>query len=327
MAPELFTTMEANELREIAARIREWQNSRKISDAKLCKKLSGLGSTKTFKRILDNDLAELDLERQLDNYRAAWNYIESIGDEENAPEERYEDMFGIVQLRRVFTATAKETGLARAIFLIGPSGAGKTEAQQWLIDKYGDRMLTIRANVAWSDRPSAMLGAILDRLGVRDHPISQNEKLVRVIAKLNESRKCLMIEDSHHMGPTCLALVITLVDETPGEFILACIDTLWRKLETHAYEECRQLTGNRLAERINLGREVQESDVRKMVDRRCQWAEENKGVVRLLCEKANNYGRLAFVRETIKRANEKADREPMTVEMFSAAITEEVASR
>ena len=71
----------------------------------------------------------MDLERQLNNYRAAWAYIESIDDSEREAEEIYEDLYGVVQLRRVFAETSRETGLARVIFLLGPSGSGKTMAQ------------------------------------------------------------------------------------------------------------------------------------------------------------------------------------------------------
>lgn len=333
MAPELLASMEADELRQLAAQVREYQLAKGLSDNALVKKFAGLGSTKTFKRILDNDLAELDLERQLGNYRAVWAFIESVGDQERPEEKRYDDLFATIQLRRVFTETTREMGLARAIFLLGPTGAGKTEAQRWLIDRYGARILPIRASVAWNDSPNAMLAAILSALGVKEHPAAQHERLVKVTDKLGETRRCLDIEDAHHLGPRCLNLVVTLIDETPGEVILAAIDTLWARLETKNYEECRQLTGNRMAERINLGRDVREADARKLLQRGLTWvdADPKKGdaeraLVPLLA-KANSYGRLAFVRETIKRAKEKAGTDPVSFEAFLDAITEEIQSR
>src|SRR3954452_4788892 len=100
MAPELLNTADAAELREIAQRIRDWQMAKTISDAALVKKYTGLGSTKTFKRILDDDLKELDLEKQLTNYRTVWALIESLGDDEGDDEELYSDLTPVVHLSR-----------------------------------------------------------------------------------------------------------------------------------------------------------------------------------------------------------------------------------
>ena len=44
-----------------------------------------------------------------------------------------------------------------------------------------------------------------------------------------------MIDEAHHLGPHCLNTVKTLVNTTPGEFILVAIPTLWNKLQAHAY--------------------------------------------------------------------------------------------
>ena len=43
--------------------------------------------------------------------------------------------------------------------------------------------------------------------------------------------------------------------------------------------------------------------------------------------KARNFGRLAFVREVIKRAADKAGKDAVTIEQFADAVAEEVKSR
>jgi DNA transposition AAA+ family ATPase len=330
MAPELLITMEANELRELGQKIREWQQAKALSDAELCRKFGELGSTKTFKKILDNQLEELDLERQLNNYRTAWALMEGDSADEREEAGLEKDLYATVVLNRVFLETRREKGLARAIFLIGPSGSGKTSAQDYLREQHGPRIISIRAVVAWNDSPNAMMAAILTRLGVKDAPAIQGERFNRTVEKLKETRRALFIEDSHHLGPRCLALIVALIDETPGEFLLAAVDSLWAKIQTRAYQEIEQLRVNRLAEKITLGREVREKDVQKLIERRVQWedaAPAIRKVLPLLCEKAHNYGRLAFVREVIKRANDKAGSDAMTPETFAASIAEEVASR
>ena len=331
MAPELLKTMEAEELRDIAQRVRKWQSAKNLSDAELCRKYGELGSTKTYKRIVDNELDELDLERQLNNYRTAWALIEGGTSEEREEEEIERDIYATVVLTRVFLETRREKGLARCIFLLGPSGSGKTCAQDFLRRKHGPRIVSIRAVVTWNDSPMAMMAAILARLGVNDPPSNQSERFNRTVEKLKETRRAVFVEDSHHLGPRCLALVISLIDETPGEFLLAAVDSLWTRMQSRAYQEIEQLRFNRLAEKITLGREVREADVRKLLERRMRWDGEAgtkiERILPILCEKARVYGLLAFVREVVKRANEKAATDAMTTEMFVGAIREEAASR
>lgn len=331
MAPELLTTMEANELREIGARIRDWQQSKGISDAELCRQFGELGSTKTYKKIVDNQLEELDLEKQLNNYRTVWALIEGGETDERAEEDVYNDLYATIVLNRVFAETRREKGLARCIFLIGPSGAGKTEAQRFLREKHGPRIISLRATVTWADAPMALMAALLKRLGDDSPPSNQAERFTLCVEKLKATRRAVFLEDAHHLGPRCLALIIAFIDETPGEWLLAAVDSLWAKIQTRAYQEIEQLRFNRLAEKITLGRVVRDTDVQKLLERRVTWSVDPKvaikSVLALLVDKANAHGRLAFVREVINRANDKAGADAVTPEAFVEAISKEIASR
>jgi hypothetical protein len=331
MAPELLITMEAGELRSLGQKIREWQLAKGISDAELCRQFGELGSTKTYKKILDDQLAELDLEKQLNNYRTAWALMESDVMTEREEGELEKDIYATIKLTKAFLETRREKGLARCIFLIGPSGSGKTSAQDSLRLAHGPRIISVRAVVAWNDKPMAMMAAVLKRLGVSAPNTVQSERFTELVDKLKETRRALFIEDAHHLGPKCLALVISLIDETPGEFLLAAVDSLWARIQTKAYQEIEQLRLNRLADKITLGREVREKDVEKLLQRRVRWEGDAvaaiKRVITILCEKANNFGRLAFVREVIKRANEQAEKAAVTPELFIAAISDEITSR
>ncbi len=333
MAPELYETMEAKRLVALARKIQEWQKAKQLSTEGLVKQVPQVGSSKTFTRILVEDLKELDLEKQLANYEAAVAWIESIGDEKAEEEELYDDLGPALALKRAFLETKKENGNARVIFVLGPSGSGKTSARRTLCTRYGSRLALVEANVAWNDSPGAMLGEILRCLGVRNVPTMGVERLHKVTELLNDTRRCLIIEEGHHLGPKCLNLVKTLVNETPGEFIIIAIDTLWAKLETKAYEEAKQLTGNRLADRVNLGKEMRPRDVRLLVERRTGLTDEKLRdlVTNAILHHAPKYGRFAFVRDVLSRVAEKAKDKhspaALTQELFSAAIQEEVASR
>jgi len=321
MAPELFTSMEAEELQAIARKVCEYQQAKGMSDTALLKKFGGLGSTKTYKRILNGDLAELDLEKQLNNYRAVEALMDSMGNGAESNEQLYDDLFPVIELRRVFIETTKENGLARLVILQGPTGSGKSSARKVLFEKFGQRLVLVEASVAWNDSPMAMLGAILKALGKKEAPYNQMDRLQMVLEMLNESRRALVIEEAHHMGPRLLNLCKTLINATPGEFILVTIDTLWKKLESAAYQEALQLTGNRLAERVLLSSTMMKSDVEKILTRDTEMA------VKIVLDKAANYGRFAFVRDVCTRVNTLADGEPVTLELFAQAVTEEVKSR
>lgn len=326
MAPELLNSADSAELREIAQRVRDWQQAKQISDAALCKKYTGLGSTKTFKRILDNDLKELDLEKQLTNYRTVWALVESLGDDEGAQEELYSDLTPAITLSRVVLETFREGGIARFILVLGDTGTGKTKSLRVIQEKYGQRVAAIEATVAWNDSPMALLGAVLTEVfGEKNPPYNLVERFNKVIARLKESRICLAIDEGHHMGPRCLNLLKTLINQTPGEVAVFAMETLWKKLEREAYEEVKQLTKNRAAEVIHLG--CKERDIEKMLDRRINGLNgERPRAVKMLFERVK-FGNLAFAREVIKRVNEMAEDEPVTIELFTTAIDEEAKSR
>lgn len=332
MAPELLVTMECQSLRELARRIAEWQEVRKLSDSALLRLCPQLGSTKVYKRVLNqtDELADLNLENQLANFRTAWAWIESqVEQAEDDSDELYEDLWAHVQLRKAFIDTRDVEGDGRVILVLGASGMGKSCARRLLVEKYGTRLVWIEASVAWGDSPMAMLGVLLGALGKKDKPSLQIERLDQVVERLKDTRRCVLIEESHHLGPRCLNLVKTLVNQTPGEFVLIGIHTLWRRLETKAYEEATQLTGNRLAERIDLGNKVREKDVEKLITRRVKWTDEpaRKSAQVMVMAKADNYGRLSFVRDVCKRASVKAAGNPVSAELFAEAVSEEVASR
>jgi len=328
MAPDVFSAMEGDELQAIARKVREYQTARNLSDSALLKKFGGLGSTKTYKRILAGDLAELDLEKQLNSYRAVEALIESLGNANENCEELYDDLYPVIELRRVFIETAGENGLARLIILQGPTGSGKSSARKVLLEKFGQRLVLVEASVAWNDSPMGMLGAILKALGKKEAPYNQVERLQMTTDLMSESRRALVIEEAHHMGPRLLNLTKTLINNTPGEFILVTIDTLWKKLESAAYEEARQLTGNRLAERVLLDSRLMESDVSKILSRRVKFANGAFPMaLKIVMDKAANYGRFAFVRDVCSRVNERADGELVTLELFAQAVNEEVKSR
>jgi hypothetical protein len=327
MAPELLRSQDAAALKDCAARIQEWQQVKALSDSALLRKFDGLGSTTTYKRILKGDIAELDLEKQLINYRSVVALIEAMGEEEDA-EELYEDFLGALELKRAFFETNKTNSIARFILIDGDTGTGKTSCLKLLVKKYGTRFLFIEATDVWGDRPRALLCAILLALGASDLPESEYDCLLKAVEMLNRTRKGILLDEGHHMGPRCLNTLKTIINQTPGEVIAAAMPTLWRRVERAAYEESRQLTGNRLAERIVLN--LVENDVLGFLERRLQGMPraDLKRAVEQLMKEAPLQGNHGFVREVCKRTLEATDKgESPTWETFLTGLAAQKQKR
>jgi DNA transposition AAA+ family ATPase len=338
MAPELLDTRDAAELVKLGLQIREYQTAERLSDNAMVKKFAGLGSTKTYTRICNNDLLELDLDRQLDNYRAVWAVIESLASSETTADETYEDFSTVLELKRAFAETARESGNARFILIEGDTGAGKTKSLAALQAKFGARVLLIEAMEVWNDNPNAFLGAILTALGIKDQPTLAVDRMEKVIQRLRQTRVCVAIDEAHHMGLRCLNTLKTLINLTPGEFIAAAYGTLWQRLQREAYEEARQLTGNRLAERLRFGT-ARENDILRLIARRVpafagmqpREVAAVEGVaeaIKLIKSKVQTFGNLAFVRDVVSRVVKLADGTAgPDLNCWSTAISQEVESR
>lgn len=326
-ATEINNEILAQELQDLAEKVAQFQQAKDLSNNALLRKFPGLGSTKTYTRIAAGDLDQLDLERQAANYRAVVALIESIGEEADR-EEIYDDLTPVLQLRRVILETFKQTGNKRFVLMQGDTGLGKTCCRDVLVTRFGQRILTIEATECWSDSPMALLGSILAAFGVTDAPVNLMERLNMVIERLRKSRVCLVIDEGHHMGPRTLNTVKTLLNQTPGEFVILAMPTLWARIQRAAYEEVRQLTGNRLAERITLDG-MRPKDVEKFISRRLpknQIGEDMKAAIRMVLDRAPTRGNLAFLRDVCTRAAELGEGKP-TMEHFAAAVSAEMEAR
>lgn len=304
-AQHILLSAEREELTDLAGRIRAWQEARKLSTAEMLRRFPGLGSDKTYGRICKGDLDELDIERQLAAYRAVAALAESITGREEAEEEIYKDLTPVLLLRRALLDILEEKSVARVILLEGDSGLGKSTALTLLQRDYGQRILVVEAAAAWDDRPMALLGSILTALGVRDRdqPMATAPRLNMVISRLRATRTAIAVDEAHGLGPKTLDTLKTLINQTPAEVILLAWPSLWRRLESSAWSEVKQLLGNRLAERIRL-EGLKEVDVRKVLERRLGPAAAETPVVREVLAAARTRGNLQFVRQVCRRAKE-----------------------
>ena len=289
-----------NELVETAAKIAAWGESHGMSRAQLVRNFSDLGSEKSFRDISCGQLEGYNAENQLTKYRAVYATMEELANQ-GGEERIYDDLGTVVKIRRAFLGVVKATGTNRVLIVQGESGVGKTTAVGLLRGKYGTgRISYVEASDVWADSPNAFLGAILRALGVTELPAGRVQRLEEVQARLAISRRCLVIDEAHHLGPHCLNTVKTLVNTTPGEFILVAIPTLWNKLQAHAYQEAKQIATNRLSERVKLT--LDEADVRTYLAKRFPdaAAADLKTAARIIRPSALLSGNYAFVRDVCR---------------------------
>jgi type II secretory pathway predicted ATPase ExeA len=325
------TTTDRAEIQAAAVRINEHRELRGWSLSELLRRhggSEGLGSDKTFNKLLNGDTNELNVPKHLINYRAVLCLLDETPLDE-ADEEVFEELSGPKKARKALLKAMTSQTPARLVIIEGASGMGKTSILKVVRRLYGARVFTVEATAAWNDSPNAMLLAIADALNDTGIETSRGQfaRLKRVVYKLNEQRRCLAIEEAHHLGPKCLNVLKTLINQTKSEVVLLAIPTLLRRLEHAAYEEALQLTRNRLCERVRLTT-LNLNDIKILLTRRLPAPGLNGSLDRaaeLLAQHAPRHGNLALVREVIRRVN-AAIRDDKTTKLDLPLIEQAVAA-
>ena len=317
------------EIMALAKRIEEYRTSKKWTQVRLLREFSGLGSSKVFWACLEGKTDELDLEGNwLTEYRGAIALIEAEAENTAATEDLYDDLLPVSELARVVAPLFRTDSNDRVVIVQGEPGSGKTTAARMIAKHFASKVMMVEAADAWGDKPAPLLGAILRRFGVQVLPAGASVRLDNCLALMHDNRRVLFIDESHHLGPRQLNTIKTLINQTTWGVVLFCIPTLWRKLERGAYEEARQLTTNRLAERVQLACPV-ERDVQRIIQRRLPTMPKDVGQIagRMICTSAQTHGGLSFVRDVVKRLADQADSATLTKEDVAHSVQKELASR
>lgn len=317
------------ELVATAGRIREWQKSRRpqMSDTQICRKFPALGSTKTYQKIREGSLDELDINTWLLSYQSVEALIGS-GAEDRKPEILFDDLTPVLRLRRAMPGLMRQTSPARLVLLLGDSGSGKSKALECVAAQYpAKRIILIEALEIWNDAPSSFVGAILRALGVTELPYRAEDRFQRLLDKVpGEQRVCFAIDEGHHLGLRCLNTLKNVMNTLKHcEVIIAAKNTLWNRMERASWDDVKQLTKNRLYERIVLAN-ITKSDVAKMVERRLESlaAADREKAVEMLAGKAASAGNLGFIRDVFQHIDENADTKSLTVETLADAIVQTI---
>ena len=229
------------ELRECAAWLRDMMAAGGISMTRFARE-NGLGSARTFGRLLEGDVDDETAAEWLPRCRDARERLERQAETEAV----YSLPTSEDVEEAILSAFRPGASTGRVVFVIGAPGIGKTTTVSALQRKWGQRIARIEAHELWNDSPGNMLADLLDALGIHDAPAAGSERMTAAVQALRGFRRCLVIDEAHHVGPRILNTIKSLVNMTPGEFVLMGTPPMWQKLNKKAYAEGSQLYTNRL---------------------------------------------------------------------------------
>lgn len=305
------------ELIATAKQIDGFRNSRKNrpSDRNWVKQWPALGSAKTWSAILRSKLESVGVDhgKWLSAYRGVLTALQT-DIEERAQESLYGDLTSAESVSLATLRLQHHRGKDRLILIEGTSGSGKTSCLDLLTEGEGSRgMLKIEATETWRG-PRNFLYALLRELdqGSTSHPIpyGTHERLEKAITLLNaRGRVMIAMDEAHHCNGPILNTIKTILNRTEALFILAAMDTLFRKLRASAHEEAKQIYHNRLFARIVLTAPTPE-DARVFLERRLGLKDGSawkNSTLTHLCAMSKSTGMWAFFRRLAVNLNESCE--------------------
>jgi DNA transposition AAA+ family ATPase len=220
------------------------------SDRAWVREWPGLGSAKTWSKILKGDLEEVSVEAKLPDYRGTLAALNAQR-RSYAAEELYDDLAGAQAVTLAALRMMHHHGKDRLLLVQGGSGSGKTSALDLLARGEGSgSMVRIEANDTWKSERVAMHD-ILRALGESEDTIrlltTTGDRLEMIFTILTRrGRITLAIDEAHHCTGRVINLFKTLLNRTECLLIMAGMATLLQKLRAAASEESKQLIHNRL---------------------------------------------------------------------------------
>jgi DNA transposition AAA+ family ATPase len=288
---------------ELATRIAAHARARGWSTARLVREIPAVGSERTFRDMLAGQFKGYNLEAQEANLAAAAALIDDLN--ATSDHSRICDNLGVVlDIRRAALSamSAAPEDTARVVLVRGPSGSGKTTAARVLAGLYGQRIALMEADATMDGSPSAFLGALLAACGKPAGAPAAATRMAAAVEALRLARRCLVIDEAHHLGIRNLNCLKTLVNRTPGEFVLLAIPKLWSDLERSAYQEAVQLTTNRLSECVQVQFTAADAAKYLSFSRPDLWSDAKAATAaaRQVAEYAPGRGNWAFARDVAR---------------------------
>lgn len=212
--------MDDKELRahalEIIRRVKEIQETLKLSDRELVARYPHLGSARSWRdRMVSGTLEGLNLKRLGSRLTELAQILDG-----GTPLETYVEDLGFSAIMSVKLARLEGQRTDRRILpCLAPTGVGKTVWARRAYNENRASRLYVRANPSWRDNLVHICHGILDRMG--EQPTSSGKKaaLDHLVAKLRVEPKTLIIDEAHEGGVALMRVVKVLIDETDSRCV------------------------------------------------------------------------------------------------------------
>lgn len=329
--PDTLTDQHAA-LLDVGEKIRHWQLEQipKLSDAGLLSRFLELGSNRTYKRIHTGEGIEgLDADEWLAKYQSAWNKIQTESLVRSA-EPVYDDLSPTVAIRAAVARLMRETGQQRLVVIQGDTGSGKTVGLRAVLAVYGGSAYLIESHEGWSTPAAAVRylakGLRIDPGDADAKPQSTGDWIELIIRVLNaRGRRLILLDECQHWTGETLNILKTLINRTDSVFVVGAMGTLWDKLTATRSQEAKQLTLNRMLERVVLTGPTQD-DAIVYLKRRAD-IKVAKALINRVLDLAKSRGKFAFLRRIVTRIEPLNHEEPKSDEdRLSQAVQEAITA-
>jgi hypothetical protein len=125
------------------------------------------------------------------------------------------------------------------------------------------------------------------------------------------------------MGPRCINLIKTIINRTPTVVVFLCIPSLLNRLIKSSYEECIQLFGNRLCERVRL-KNPPNSEILTLLEKRgVRFSDPDTAnrAVRAIADDAPKFGNWSFVIRVCRELREDCGNKVVSLADFTSSKT------
>lgn len=303
-------------LLDVGEKIRHWQLEQipRLSDAQILARYLELGSTRSYKRIHTGDGIEgLDVDDWLARYQSVWHKIQTetlI----RSTEPVYDDLSPTVAIRAAVSRLMRETGQQRLVVVQGDTGSGKTVGLRAVAAIYGGTAYLIESHEGWGSPAAATRylakGLRIDPGEAEAKPQSTGDWIELIIKALNaRGRRLILLDECQHWSGETLNILKTLINRTDCVFVVGAMGTLWDKLTSTRSQEAKQLTLNRMLERVILNGPSQDDAVAYL--KRRAGLKASKGLITRLLDLARTRGKFAFLRRVVTRLEEPDAEPPM----------------
>ena len=239
-------TEQQQRVNKLIERIERHQQTLRLSDARFVARYQEmLRSTDTWRRRLCGRKWD-EIGRSIDKHEQNLNRLVAILDGGQEIGDYFDEMPIAKHAQVMFDALQGSTTDRRVVFLIGPTGVGKSWCMKHLARENEREAAYVYANECWDESMPQIARALAPVVGAHVNQTSGRDTFANVTKILRAMPITLLIDDVQKAGVLGLKLIKSLVDDTRCKFILGVYPTSWNRLihaSTDAYAEAQQLIG------------------------------------------------------------------------------------